>query len=850
MNSEAYASQKELLSRPSRTPVFRLAVRMLIRDLRAGNLRLLFAALLIAVTSVATVGFFADRVYGALNQQATAILGGDLTFVADHPVPKKIEDKAKSLGLEIAKTIVFPSMVSTEKDLLLSEIKVVGDEYPLRGKLRIAYAKGAPEKERTDLPARDSVWVSDKLLSKLNILVGDKVQIGEKQFVIGAILTKEPDSTFDYFNVAPRIMMNADDIAATGLLAAGSRAKYRLLVAGDSEATTEFHKFVKANLGRGERIETVKETQGEVRVALERAEKFLGLASLLSVILAAVGVALAARRFMQRELDTCAVFRCLGASQAALLGIYLIEFLLLGIAVGILGCLIGFGGQFVLVYLLTQIFYVELPLPTIIPAVQAFLVGMLLLAGFAIPPLVRLRSVPTLRVLRREMGVAPLSITVYLFGFMILAGLLYWKAGDTKIWLAVMTGISACLVISAVLGWVLISILAHFKGVTGVAFRYGLASLNRRKASSIGQISALGLGIMALLLLTMIRNDLMTAWQNSLPKDTPNRFVVNIQRDQLAAVQAFFAKKNVHAPAFYPMIRGRLLTINGKPIKPEKLKDDRARRLAEREFNLSFSRTLRVDNQLVEGAWWSTPQDKKKKIREFSVEEGIAKALNIKVGDRLTYNVAGTKITGKVANIRKVDWESFKVNFFVIGNPEFLEKLPASYITSFHLPKDKEAIVNELVHTFPNLTIIDVGVVLDQVRSIADQVSRAIEFVFAFTLIAGIIVLCAAIAASQDERIYEAAVMRTLGAKRSQLLLAQLAEFITIGFLAGIIAAFFATAVGFAVSIEILELKYDFNILVPATGVIVGAIGVVIAGFFAIRDSLNKPPLQTIRGLM
>jgi putative ABC transport system permease protein len=663
-------------------------------------------------------------------------------------------------------------------------------------------------------------------------------------------------------------LLNEADIPATGLIRTGSRAGYRLLLAGPAKPVEAFQIFAKANLGRGERLESVRDARAEVRVALERAEQFLGLASLLSVILAAVGVFLVARRFMRREFDTCAILRCLGASQGTLLALYLLEFLVLGVLAGVVGCALGYGAQYVLIKLLTGLIKAELPPAGWMPAVQAFAVGLWVLIGFALPPLLRLRSVPPLRVLRRDLPIAePSSAIAYLLGFSVIALLLLWKAGDLKVWLAVLGGVAACIVTSALLGWALVAAAARFKGGTGVSIRYGLASLRRRAGSSITQIVALGLGIMALLLLTLVRGDLMNSWRNNLPIDAPNRFVIGIQPDQVAELKKFFqthgldardeaASKKRQATAratagpqsaeveLYPMIRGRLTTINGRPVVTENMSDERSKRLAEREFNLSQAVSLRSDNRVVAGAWWQ-PGDS----GQLSVEEGIAKTLNLHLGDTLTFNVGGTMVAGKISNLRKVDWDSFKVNFFVIGSPGLFDNAPTSYITSFYLPRQHEATINAMVQAFPNLTVIDVGALLDQVRSIADQVARAVEFVFVFTLLAGLIVLYAAIVASQDERMFEAAIMRTLGARRAQLRRTQAAEFIAIGLIAGVVAAIFASAVGFAVSVRILNLPYAFNPWVPLTGIILGVVGVALAGFAATRQAVNRPPLETIRAV-
>lgn len=829
-----------------KTPTIRLAVRMLVRDLRAGDLRVLLAALLVAVASVATVGFFTDRVRGALANEAARLLGGDLALVTGQPPADEYAQQAARLGLATAHTVIFPSMASTPEQATLTDIKAVSDSYPLRGKMRIADQPGGNEREATGAPPAGTVWVAERTLINLDAKIGDEIELGAKTFRIGAVVTYEPDNAFNYFNVAPRVMMNLADLAATELIQTGSRVRYRLLVAGAQKPLAAFTAFANERIGRGERLDTVRDTRSEVRSALNRAEQFLGLASLLSVILAAVGVALASRRFMQRELDTCAIMRCLGASQATLLKLYLAEFALLGVAAGVVGCALGFIAQYGLAYLLADLIQVPLPLPTATPVWQAFAVGVLLLAGFALPPLLRLKSVPTLRVLRREMGVAPLSISAYFAGMAVIALLLYWRAGDVKIWGWVMLGIAGCLILSALLGYLMVNAAARLRGAGGVAFRYGLASLKRRRASSVTQMVSLGLGIMALLLLTLVRGDLLNAWRNNLPPDAPNRFVIGIQPDQVDDVRRFLAQSGLGAPELYPMVRGRLTHINGGALDVDSLTDERSRRLAEREFNLSYATHNRPDNLIVAGRFWKPDA---RDAREFSVEEGIAQTLNIRMGDVLTYRVAGQTVEGKVTSLRKVNWDSFKANFFVIGTPGMLERMPASYLTSFHVARAQEPAANQLVRKFPNLSLIDVGAILDQVRAIGDQVSRAVEFVFLFTLAAGLIVLYAAIVSSQDERIYEAAIMRTLGARRGQLVLAQLAEFMAIGLLAGTIAAIFATAVGYVVSVKVLNLGYEFNALVPAFGIVLGAAGVVLAGLSATFSTLNRPPLQTIRGL-
>jgi putative ABC transport system permease protein len=827
--------------------ILKLSLRMLKRDWRAGELTVLLLALLVAVASVTTVGFFAERVQRALNAQANEMLGSDLILIADHKTPEQFEAQAKQQKLNIANTLTFPSMVSMNGQSQLADIKAVTASYPLRGNLRITDAIGATDKIAERAPAKGEVWVAQRLLSKLNLQVGDRLDVGRTQLKITAIVTREPDNVLDYFNIAPRLIMSYDDLAATELIQTGSRVSYRLLIAGDVSNVDNFGAWAKPKLGRGERLESIRDARPEVRVGLERAQQFLGLASLLSVILAAVAVALAARRFMQRHLDSCAMLRCLGASQSTMFQMYLYQFIFLAIIASLIGCAVGYVAQFALVKWLGGFLNVALPLPTPLPAWQGLVTGIVLLLGFAVPPLLRLRGVSTLRVIRREVGVAEsFSLAAYVLGFASVGFLILWKAGDLKLGLITLAGFSVGMVVTGLVGWLLIYLLSQLRNVIKGPWRYGLANMRRRAWGSLVQMMALALGIMALLLLTMVRGDLMQSWQNNVPADAPNRFVVGIQSQQLADVRRFFADKKINAPDIYPMVRGRLVEINGRPLSENKFEDERSKRLVEREFNLSWAKEIRADNKILAGKWWDitgeiTPQ--------LSVEEGIAKTLNAHIGDTLTYDVAGTRFTAPITSLRKLDWDTFKPNFFVIVSPGVIDDFPASWMTSFHLPQQDQSSINNLVGTFPNVSVIDVSAIMQQVRSISDQVSSAVEFVFLFTLGAGLIVLYAAITATQDERIFEGAIMRTLGGSRSQLTMAQLAEFSAIGLLAGTIAAIGAVALSYVLSVQVLSLPYRFNALVPLTGMLCGALGVTLAGWIGTRGLLAQPPLQTIRKL-
>jgi putative ABC transport system permease protein len=825
---------------------FILSMRMLRRNWAAGELRVLLLALLIAVASVTTVGFFADRVQGALDAQANELLGGDLVLISDHPVPPAFIEGARARKLEIAQTRTFPSMVSAGGGVNLAEIKAVTGGYPLRGRIRIADAIGAPDREAEGGPRQGQVWIAVALAGRLGLKVGDKLNVGRVALDVSAIIMREPDSVLDYFGIAPRVLMHDTDLAATGLIQVGSRVTHKLLVRGDPEAVHRFRAESAPRVGRGERIEGVRDARSEVRTALERAQRFLGLASLLSVVLASVAVALAARRFSQRQTDAAAMMRCLGASQSGIFALHAWQFVVLGIVACLAGSVVGYAAQEVLARWLADFFTVALPLPGPMPGVRGAVIGFVLLLGFTLPPLIRLRNVSTLRVLRRDMAAAePLSAAAFALGIAALAALIIWQAGDIKLGAIALGGFAAALLAAAVAGYAMIRVVTRLRGAASGPWRYGLANLRRRTWASLVQIMALGLGIMAMLMLTLVRTELITKWQQSMPADMPNRFAINIQDDQLREVRQHFGALRLATPDLYPMVRGRLTAIGDRKVGAGDYEDQRAKRLVEREFNLSWAETLRPDNKIVAGKFWKEGAA----TQEFSIEEGIAKALGITVGDNLAFDVGGSSFAAKVTSIRKVDWDSFKPNFFVIGTPAVLKSYPASWITSFHLPQGREEVVSGLVQRFPNVSVIDLTAIMAQFQRITDQVSRAVEFVFLFAIAAGLVVLFAAISSTQEERVFEGAILRTLGASRRQLTILQLAEFLAIGLLSGAVAAGGAVGTAAVLSDRVLGVPYDVNWLLPTIGLLVGAIGVAIAGLLGTRRAVNSPPLQTLRAV-
>jgi putative ABC transport system permease protein len=821
-------------------------MRMLRRNWSAGELRVLLLALLIAVASVTTVGFFADRVQAALDRQANELLGGDLVVIGDKPVPAEFLEAAQRNGLTTAQTRTFPSMVSGGSGVNLAEIKAVSDAFPLRGRIRVSDSPDKVGSEVAGGPKPGTVWIGSALAQRLALKVGDPLQVGRAHLTVANIITREPDSVLDYFGIAPRVLMHESDVAATQLMQVGSRVMYRLLVSGDTGAVQRFRAEMQPKIARGQRMEGVRDARSEVRTALERAQRFLGLASLLSVVLASVAVALAARRFSQRQIDAAAMMRCLGATQRDLFAVHAWQFVALGLAACILGSALGYAAQAVLAYWLSGFFTVALPLPGPLPGLRGAIIGFVLLLGFTLPPLLRLRNVSTLRVLRRDLAAAePLSLAAFALGLGVLSALIVWQAGDLKMGAIALGGFGAALVVAAVAGYAMIRLVARMRGAARGPWRYGLANLRRRTGASLVQIMALGLGLMAMLMLTLVRTELIVKWQQSMPPDMPNRFAINIQSDQLPDVKRYFGELKLATPDLYPMVRGRLQAIGTRTVSGGDFKDERAKRLVEREFNLSWAERARPDNRIVAGKFWepeaSTPQ--------FSVEEGLAKSLGIKVGDALTFDVAGSQFSAPVTSLRKVDWDSFKPNFFVIASPGLLQSYPASWITSFHLPAGREEVVGGLVQRFPNVSVIDLSAIMAQFQRISDQVSRAVEFVFLFAIAAGVVVLFAAITSTQDERVFEGAILRTLGANRRQLTILQLAEFLTIGLLAGTIASAGAVGLSMALADRVLGIPYEVHWGLPIAGILIGGIGVSIAGLIGTRRAVSSPPLQTIRAV-
>ena len=842
--------------------MLKLSLRMTARDWRAGELRFLLIALIVAVASLSAVGFFIDRMRSSLNRDAHQLLGADLLVNADQPLRPAWREEAARRGLILADTVTFPSMAQAgqgeQSTAQLASIKAVSAGYPLRGQLKItASAQDAGEGrgiKTAQTPAPGTVWVDPNILSGLKTTVGASLTLGDKAFTITQLIAAEPDRGPSFANFAPRVMLSMADLAATGLVDNGSRVTYRMLVAApstnDLSKINDYEAWLKNRIAadgvKGVRIESLENGRPEMRATLDRADRFLSLVGLLSAMLAAVAVAMAARRFMLRHLDACAMLRCLGLSQNQVSAMYLIEFVLVGLAGSVLGVLVGFGAHFVLLQLIGSFITTDLPPVSALPALQGIATGMLLLVGFALPPVLQLRNVPHNRVLRREQAPPQaMALATYGLGIVAFVGLLLWQAGDRQLALLTALGFLGGFAVFALAGWLGLALLRRMRRlVDAQAWRFALNALQRRPGATIVQVVSLALGLMALLLLTVVRGDLMTAWQSATPADAPNRFIINIMPDQAAPVAARLADARVGEAVLYPMIRGRLTALNGTPITAATYPAEDARRLAEREFNLSTMRQVQASNTIIAGKWFSdTPGQP-----EASVEQGIAKTLRIKLGDVMRFDIAGQIVEAKVTSLRKLEWGSMRANFFVIINPQAMKATPQTLMTAFHLPSGSSNLTNTLTREFPNLTVIDVSGIINQLQEVLGQVVTAVEFLFLFTLVSGVLVLYAALMGSQDERTREAGLLRALGATRKQLSQAQWIEFALVGGLSGFLAASGAAALGWALATYQFKFEWQFSPVVFMAGIAVGVVCAIGGGWLGLRNVLRQPPLQTLRG--
>ena len=815
-------------------------------------------ALWVAVAALTTIAFFTDRIARGVERQASEVLAADLRIESQKAFYEPHFREAERLRLRTAQTVIFPSVLLHDEQSSLAAVRGVSSAYPLRGRVKISRTLDGPVEDAQEAPTGDEIWVDARLLTQLSARVGDRIEVGRERFLITRVVIAPPDQGSQFVALAPSAILALDALPRTQLLQPGSRATYAALFAGAAQDIARFKTYLAAQRQFGERVIDIADASPQLRESMDRAARFLDLASMVSVLLSAIAVAMAARRYAARRMDAAALMKAMGASQSKVLLVHLVQLAAIALLAGVVGALSGYGAQEGLTWLLRDLLRGELPPPTWAPAWLGLATALLVLAGFALPPLLQLRRAPPLRVLRRDVA-APPPHYLLIYGLAAAAVVTITAAIVRDAWLVTQTtlALAGMLVVLYASGWLLVRALSAVRGRVGVAWRYGVANIARRGRESVAQIVAFGLGLMVLLLLVVVRNDLLRTWRQSLPSDAPNQFLINIQPSQAENVRAFFIERGLPAPTLSPMASARMTHINETPAAEWRARHraaregegsavdrDRARYASERQANLSWVADVPPGNKVIDGQWWRPDDGGGPRV---SLEAQIARNLHVKIGDRITYDVAGQAITATIASLREVKWDSFRPNYFVVFSPGVIDHAVGSYITSLYVPLDKRATMREFMRQFPEVTAIDIEAVLAQVRGVMDKVSLAVQYVFLFTLFAGVAVLFAAIQATRDERRYESAMLRTLGASRGVVLQGVASEFIVLGALAGVLAAAGATVIGYVLATGPFNLEYSFDASVWTVGLAAGVALVGIVGTAATYSVVNAPPVATLR---
>jgi len=824
-----------------------LGLRMLGREWKSGELGILLIALTVAVGALTGVGFLVNRISQSVALQANEVLAADLRLESGSaPLDTVYEVEARRRGLATARSTSVLSVVFRDERTQLTNVRAVSAEYPLRGTVGVADEAFGVAEPMIRGPARGEVWPDSKLLAALEVQLGESISVGAASFRVGKVLITRPDQGGGFGELAPSMLMHADDLPATRLLQPGSRAQHALLFAGEREAIVQFKAWLESKKQRGQRLRDVSEASPQIQNAIERAGRFLSLASLVAVLLCAIAVAMAARRYVQRHLDSVALLKTLGASRNLTLVVSLVQLLLIAVAAALIGSAFGYLAQEWLLRALQGLLRADLPPPDLLPLGLGFLTAVALLAGFALPPLLQLSRVPAIRVLRRDMGPPP-PVVWLAFGPAVAAVVLlvWWVVRDPLLFVGFVVGLAVFIGVLALAGWLLVRVAGAMRGSVGISWRYGIANLSRRRAESVVQIVAFGLGIMVLLLLAVVRNDLLDDWRRSLPTDLPNFFFINIPPDERTAFFDFLQERGAAQSRALPMIRARLTQLNGKPIEQIEFIDPRGEGYSRRDQNITWQADLGNDNEVVAGRWW-TPAEHGRPL--VSISDEYQQGLGLKIGDRMTFDVAGEQVEAEVSSVRKIKWDSFQPNFFIVFPPGLLDEMAGTWMTSAYFGTAESRVIADLVRRFPSVSVFDLDDLLTQVRGVVDKAVLAVQSVFVFTLFAGLTVLLAAVQGSRDERRYESAMLRTLGASRGTVARGILAEFSALGLVSGLLAAIGASVAGFLLAERILQVSYRFDPSIWVIGLLGGGVLVATSGWIATRGVLRQPPVSTLRG--
>ena len=822
------------------------SIRSFPRELRSGEVLVLLAAVILAVGALTAVGFLTDRIGKAVARQANEVLAADLRLRSQDPIPASWREQAADYGLRTAELASFPSVVFAGDANALSTVVAVTDGYPLRGTLRVSDQLFSEPYDINTIPPPGEVWADNALLARVGADVGSFLSVGELDLLVSAVVTYRPDQSIGFASLAPTLLINAGDLPASGLIGEGSRVRYALLVAGEESAISAYNDSIQDQLPESLRLQSQEESSERAFAAADRAQRFLSLTAVISLLLSAVAVAMSARRFAHRRMDTVALMKSLGATQGFVISVALIQLLMLGFIGVAAGSVVGFGAEGLLSWILADIIAGDLPDPGLTPVVLASGSAIVLLVGFALPSLIQLRNTPPLRVLRHDvMPPAPSRLLVAGLSLAAVAALLYRSVGDANMLLILLGGIVVISLCLYLVGRGLVWLMGRYRSGVGVAWRYGLANVARRGRASAVQVVAFGLGITVLLLLTLVRTDLLEGWQRTLAQNAPNHFLINIQRNEIESVADIFEARGLAAPDIAPLVRARMTSINGESVKDRLYPTEDAQWFVNREQNLSWAERLSDSNEIVGGDWW--PEDYAG-LPLVSIEEEVAFETGLGLGDVLRFEVAGQEIDAEIASIRKINWDSFQPNFFLVFSPGALDEFPASFIASTRIETRAKPVLVDLVRQHPTISVIDLDSILTQVQSIIEKASLAVQAVFFFTLAAGVAVLFAAVQSTIDERRFESAMLRALGARKRVVFSGVMAEFAALGLAAGVLASAGASILAAIIAIRLFELPYTFSPVLWIAGVTAGLVVVCASGYFAARSAINSAPVDVLRG--
>lgn len=816
---------------------WRIATRNWIRGLRSGRLLVLMVALTVAVAAITSVGFFIDRVQASVAREASGVLAADLRVRANDPLNPDYLAEAVRRGLVTAELASFATVVLSGESSQLATLHAATEAYPLRGQVRVADRLDSDTYSVEGGPSAGQVWAEAGLLARLGVGVGARLDVGAHELTVERVLAHRPDQSIGFDSFAPSLLMSRADLAATELVRPGSRVSYAQLYAGDADDIEAFRSWLLDAREPGERVQTAGGTEDRIARSIERAESYLSLASMITLLLAATAVAVSARRYSATQVDGVALMKCLGASQSLVLAATLIELGLIGVTTGLVGSALGYLAQFGLATLVSDLMSIELPAPGLTPAVNGMLTALAVLAGFALPAMLMLKTVPPLRVLRHDATPKPLPTLVsYGAAAAAVLGLLIGLVGADELLVFSVVGLGVGAAVLCGAAWLLVKLIAPLRHGMGIAWRYGIANIARRGADSVAQVMAFGFGLSVLLLLFVVRTDLLETWYVSLPADTPNHFMLNIQRHETDGIRQVFEAAGVPAPKLVPMVRARLAGINDRDLTGRGIRGEGG--WLTREANLTWAEELDPSNEIVAGEWWAPGTDRS----EVSVEEEIAAGLGLKLGDVLTFQVEGAgSVAAELTSLRRVEWDSLAPNFMLVLSPAALADSPASFLASVYAA-DRQVML-DLQRRFPSITVVDLESLLDQVRSVMDRAALAIQYVFAFTLVAGIVVLLAAVQATRQERRYEVALLRTLGAHRRRVFTSLLAEFVSLGLLAGLLASLIASGVAYLLATRVFELEFALDFGVIGLGLVAGGVLVGLSGIAATYSVVRQPPM-------